>query len=104
MAIDERVAFAKEADYQYLKGKHEGIKLALGILKNNVLGQDVNVTYNKAKFGTSHRGAIRWLAKEKEIIENQIENLEISIYATTYKPMTVAQKAGWPFNAQGEEE
>ena len=32
MAIDERVAFAKEADYQYLKGKHEGIKLALGIL------------------------------------------------------------------------
>ena len=88
MAIDERVAFAKEADYQYLKGKHEGIKLALGIL--NII--DVHPT------------SIRWLAKEKGIIEYQIELLEKKMYATTYKPMTVAQKAGWPFNAQGEEE
>ena len=37
MEIDERVAFAKEADYQYLKGKHEGIKLALGILNRSCL-------------------------------------------------------------------
>lgn len=88
MAIDERVAFAKEADYQYLKGKHEGIKLALGILNR----RDVHPT------------SIRWLAKEKGIIEYQIELLEKKMYATTYKPMTVAQKAGWPFNAQGEEE
>ena len=88
MAIDERVAFAKEAVYQYLKGKHEGIKLALGILNR----RDVHPT------------SIRWLAKEKGIIEYQIELLEKKMYATTYKPMTVAQKAGWPFNAQGEEE
>ena len=88
MAIDERVAFAKEADYQYVKGKHEGIKLALGILNR----RDVHPT------------SIRWLAKEKGIIEYQIELLEKKMYATTYKPMTVAQKAGWPFNAQGEEE
>lgn len=88
MAIDERVAFAKEADYQYLKGKHEGIKLALGILNR----RDVHPT------------SIRWLAKEKGIIEYQIELLEKKMYATTYKPMTVAQKAGWPLNAQGEEE
>ena len=88
MAIDERVAFAKETDYQYLKGKHEGIKLALGILNR----RDVHPT------------SIRWLAKEKGIIEYQIELLEKKMYATTYKPMTVAQKAGWPFNAQGEEE
>ena len=88
MAIDERVAFAKAADYQYLKGKHEGIKLALGILNR----RDVHPT------------SIRWLAKEKGIIEYQIELLEKKMYATTYKPMTVAQKAGWPFNAQGEEE
>ena len=88
MAIDERVAFAKEADYQYLKGKHEGIKLALGILNR----RDVHPT------------SIRWLAKEKGSIEYQIELLEKKMYATTYKPMTVAQKAGWPFNAQGEEE
>ena len=88
MAIDERVAFAKEADYQYLKGKHEGIKLALGILNR----RDVHPT------------SIRWLAKEKGIIEYQIELLEKKMYATTYKPMTVAQKAGWPLNTQGEEE
>lgn len=88
MAIDERVAFAKEADYQYLKGKHEGIKLALGILNR----RDVHPT------------SIRWLAKEKDVIEYQIELLEKKMYATTYKPMTVAQKVGWPLNAQGEEE
>ena len=82
MKIDER------ADYQYLKGKHEGIKLALGILNR----RDVHPT------------SIRWLAKEKGVIEYQIELLEKKMYATTYKPMTVAQKAGWPFNAQGEEE
>ena len=85
MEIDER------ADYQYLKGKHEGIKLALGILNR----RDVHPT------------SIRWLAKEKGIIEYQIELLEKKMYATTYKPMTISQQAGWPFNAQfkaGEEE
>ena len=82
MEIDER------ADYQYLKGKYEGIKLALGILNR----RDVHPT------------SIRWLAKEKGVIEYQIELLEKKMYATTYKPMTIAQKAGWPFNAQGEEE
>ena len=80
MEIDER------ADYQYLKGKHEGIKLALGILNR----RDVHPT------------SIRWLAKEKGIIEYQIELLEKKMYATTYKPMTFSQKAGWPFT--GEEE
>ena len=88
MVHDERVAFAKEADYQYLKGKHEGIKLALGILNR----RDVHPT------------SIRWLAKEKGIIAYQIELLEKKMYATTYKPMTVAQTMGWPLNAQGEEE
>ena len=82
MKIDER------ADYQYLKGKHEGIKLALGILNR----RDVHPT------------SVRWLAKEKGIIEYQIELLEKKMYATTYKPMTIAQKTGWPLNAQGEEE
>ena len=80
MEIDER------ADYQYLKGKHEGIRLALGILNR----RDVHPT------------SIRWLAKEKGIIEYQIELLEKKMYATTYKPMTFSQKAGWPFT--GEEE
>ena len=88
MEIDERVAFAKEADYQYLKGKHEGIKLALDILNR----RDVHPT------------SVRWLAKEKGVIEYQIELLEKKMYATTYKPMTIAQKMGWPLNAQGEEE
>tara|TARA_R100000152_G_C6665875_1_gene103502 strand:+ start:308 stop:562 length:255 start_codon:yes stop_codon:yes gene_type:complete len=82
MTIDDR------ADYQYLKGKHEGIKLALGILTR----RDVHPT------------SIQWLAKEKGIIEGQIELLEKEMYATTYKPMTISQMAGWPFNAKGEEE
>ena len=81
MEIDER------ADYQYLKGKHEGIKLALGILNR----RDVHPT------------SIRWLAKEKGVIEYQIELLEKKMYATTYKPMTIAQKMGWPLNAQVSE-
>ena len=84
MKIDERT----ECHIQYLKGKHEGIKLALGILNR----RDVHPT------------SIRWLAKEKGVIEYQIELLEKELYATTYKPMTVSQSAGWPFNAQGEEE
>ena len=81
MEIDER------ADYQYLKGKHEGIKLALGILNR----RDVHPT------------SLRWLAKEKGIIEGQIELLEKKMYATTYKPLTMSQKAGWPFTGSEEE-
>ena len=50
----------ERADYQYLKGKHEGIKLALDILNRR----------------DTHPTSIRWLAKEKGIIEYQIELLE----------------------------
>ena len=80
MAIDEK------ADYQYLKGKHEGIKLALGILNR----RDV------------HPKSVRWLVKEKGVIEYEIELLEKKMYATTYKPLTLSQKMGWPLT--GEEE
>ena len=68
----------KGADYQYLKGKHEGIKLALGILNR----RDVHPT------------SIRWLAKEKEIIKYEMELLEKKMYATTYKPLTLSQMTG----------
>ena len=77
----------ERADYQYLKGKHEGIKLALDILNRR----------------DTHPTSIRWLAREKGIIEYQIKLLEEKM-TTTYKPMTIAQKMGWPLYAQGEEE
>ena len=45
--------------YQRLKGKHEGIVLALDIINR----RDVNPT------------SVQWLVKEKEIIEYQMECL-----------------------------
>lgn len=46
--------------YQHLKGKHEGVSLALGILSR----RDVHPT------------SIRWLTREKKTIKKQMEMLE----------------------------
>tara|TARA_R100001510_G_C7553906_1_gene136576 strand:+ start:92 stop:298 length:207 start_codon:yes stop_codon:yes gene_type:complete len=46
--------------YQHLKGKHEGVSLALNIINR----RDVNPT------------SIRWLTREKENIKKQMEILE----------------------------
>ena len=58
-----------EEEYQYLKGKHEGIKLALGILNR----RDVHPT------------SIRWLTKERGVIESvPIEGLSLLVHKREY--------------------
>ena len=58
MTVDDR------EDYRFLKGKQEGIQLALGILNR----RDVHPT------------SVQWLIKEKEIIEFAIDILEKKRY------------------------